>query len=167
MYYSRFKANEFYSAYLYLSMAAYFETEGLGGFAHWMKIQVKEESFHGMKFFNFLNERGSSVVLESIEKPPAKFSSIEDIFKKTLAHEKKVTAAINDLYTLARKLNDNASCIFLQWFINEQVEEEKNATDILAKIKYAGGHPAGVLMLDKELSLRPQPVLDPLSDNGA
>ena len=91
---------ELYSAYLYLSMAAYFESESLAGFSHWMKMQVQEEVLHAMKLFDFLNERETRVVLEAIDKPLAKFSSIKDIFEKTLKHEKKVTASINDLYSL-------------------------------------------------------------------
>lgn len=157
---------ELYSAYLYLSMAAYFESESLEGFSHWMKIQAQEEIIHAMKFFNFLNERGARVVLGAIDKPPASFPSIEDVFKKTLAHEKKVTASINNLYKMAKKVNDNAASVFLQWFINEQVEEEKNPTDILGKLKYVSKQPAGILILDKELAARPQPVLDPAAANG-
>jgi len=152
---------ELYSAYLYLSMAAYLESENLSGFSHWMKMQVQEEVLHAMKFFDFLNERGSRVVLEAIDKPLAKFSSIKDVFEKTLKHEQKVTASINDLYALAKKVNDRAACIFLQWFITEQVEEEKNPADILGKLKYVSDQPAGILILDKELAARRQPVLDP------
>jgi len=158
---------EFYSAYLYLSMASYFEAESLEGFSHWMKTQAQEETLHAMKFFNFLNERGTKVVLGAINKPPANFLSIEDVFKKTLKHEQGVTAGINSLYKTASKLNDNSVCIFLQWFINEQVEEEKSPTDILGKLKYVGNQPAGILMLDKELGARPQPVLDPAADSKA
>ncbi|MFC2149209.1 ferritin [Candidatus Auribacterota bacterium] len=152
---------ELYSSYLYLSMAAYFDAETLEGFAHWMKMQLQEEIMHATKIYNYLNERGCKVVLGAIDKPDGDFKSIEDIFKRTLAHEKLVTASINDLYSIADKVNDNAAKIFLQWFINEQVEEEKNPSDILGKLKYAGKEPAGILMLDKELAARPQPVMDP------
>jgi len=152
---------EFYSSYLYLSMAAYFSTETLDGFTHWMKIQAQEELLHGIKIFDYLNERGEIVTLSQIDKPPTIFSSVEDVFKKTLAHEKTVTESINNLYSLACKVNDNACSIFLQWFINEQVEEEKNANDILGKLKYVNSEPAGILLLDKDLSQRPLPVLDP------
>ncbi len=152
---------EFYSAYLYLSMAAYFESENLAGFSHWMKMQVQEEILHAMKFFDFLNERSSSIVLEAIDKPLAKFSSVKDVFEKTLEHEKKVTASINDLYALAQEVNDQATCVFLQWFINEQVEEEKNPADILGKLRYVSDQPAGILILDKDLATRQQPVLEP------
>ena len=152
---------ELYSAYLYLSMFAYFESESLAGFSHWMKMQVQEEILHAMKFFDFLNKRSSRVVLEAIDKPLTKFSSIKDVFEKTLRHEQKVTASINDLYTLAQKVNDQTVCVFLQWFIAEQVEEEKNPADILGKLKYISDQPAGILMLDKELATRLQPVLSP------
>jgi ferritin len=154
---------ELYSSYLYLSMAAYLDSESLGGFSHWMKAQAQEEVLHAMKIFNFLNERGSRVVLGAIDKPPANFKGIEEVFKKTLAHEQLVTASINDLYTLAKKVNDHASAVFLEWFINEQVEEEKNPADILGKLKYVSNQPAGILILDKELAARPQPVLDSIA----
>jgi len=98
-------------------------------------------------------------VLGAIDKPPCEFSSIEDVFKKTLQHEQAVTARINKIYALASKLNDNASTIFLQWFVNEQVEEEKNPTEILAKLKYVKDQPAGILILDKELAARIPPTL--------
>lgn len=152
---------ELYSAYLYLSMAAYFEAENLAGFSHWMKMQIQEEILHAMKFFDFLNERGSRVILGAIDKPLENFSSIKDVFEKTLKHEQKVTASINKLYVLAQEINDRATCVFLQWFINEQVEEEKSPAEILGKLKYVSDQPAGILILDKELATRPQPVLDP------
>ena len=152
---------ELYSSYLYLGMAAYFEAENLGGFAQWMKIQAAEEISHAMKFFNFINERGGAVVLDAIDKPPAKYASPEEVFAKTLEHEKLVTKSINNLYSLARDLNDNASLIFLEWFITEQVEEEKNPTDILGKLKYVSKEPAGILILDKDLGMRALPVFQP------
>ena len=152
---------ELYSAYIYLSMAAYFEAENLSGFSHWMRMQVQEEILHAVKLFDYLNERGCKVVLETIDKHPADFSSAEDVFQKVLQHERKVTKSINNLYRLAQKVNDNAATGFLQWFVNEQVEEEKNTLDVLQKLKYAGNQAAGVLFLDKELASRPQPVIDP------
>ncbi|MFH1768294.1 MAG: ferritin [Candidatus Omnitrophota bacterium] len=145
---------ELYSGYLYLSMAAYFDAENLAGCSHWMKAQAKEEVSHAMKFFEFLNDRGSRVVLEAIDKPPAAFKSVEDVFKKTLDHEQKVTASINNLYDLAEKVDDKPAKVFLQWFINEQVEEEKNPSDILGKLKYIKEDSAAMLMLDKELGAR-------------
>ena len=155
---------ELYSAYIYLSMSAYLEAENLPGSSHWMNMQIQEELLHVGKLFNFLNERSVKVNLEAVDKPPAKFSSMEDVFKKTLAHEQVVTTRINNLYSLAEKTGDNATKIFLQWFINEQVEEEKAATDVLGKLKHIKSQPAGILILDNELATRPQPVLSPAAD---
>lgn len=151
---------EFYSAYLYLSMAAYFESKGLSGMSSWMQKQAQEELFHGMKFFTFLNDRGTRVVLEAIDKPTANFSSVRKVFEETLKHEKLVTASINNLYSLAQKANDTAALMFLSWFITEQVEEEKAPSDILAKLDYIKEDSTGIVILDKELGARPQPVFD-------
>lgn len=152
---------EMFSAYLYLAMASYFEGESLDGFAHWMKIQASEELSHAMKFYNFIGERGQTVELQAIAKPDSTFSSVEDVFTKTLAHEKFITKSINDLYAMAQKDNDNASVIFLDWFVTEQVEEEKNPSDILGKLKYVGKGGNGILMLDKELLARAMPTFAP------
>ena len=149
---------EYYSSYLYLSMAAYFESMGLTGFTAWMKIQAEEEMIHMRMFFTYVNERGGRVILESIDKPPADFESIKDVFEQTLEHEKLVTASINNLYKVSKDINDNASTIFLQWFITEQVEEEKNAKDIIDRLALIKENPMGILMIDKELGSRPQPV---------
>ena len=146
--------NELYSAYLYLSMAAYLESINLEGFSHWMKAQAKEEVEHGMKMFEFLNDRGQRVVLEEIPQPPQEFNSPKGVFEETLKHEKKVTELINKLYELSQKVSDNSASIFLQWFITEQVEEEKNAATILEKLKIVKPDSAGLLMLDKELGSR-------------
>lgn len=151
---------EYYSSYLYLSMAAYFESKNLPGMSHWMKMQAQEEMLHTMKFFDFMNDRGCRVVFGAIDKPPSDFSSVKDVFKKTLEHEKKVTASINNLYSIASSANDNAAVVLLQWFITEQVEEEKNPSDILAKIDFIKEDTVGLLMLDKELAARLQPVID-------
>jgi len=129
--------NELYSAYIYLAMAAYFETKNLPGFAHWMKVQYKEEVSHAMKMFEFLNDRGVRVLLQSIAQPTLEYSSALEVFEETLKHEKKVTALINALYELAKQVNDNASSVFLHWFISEQVEEEKNASQIIETLKIA------------------------------
>lgn len=146
--------NELYSAYLYLSMAAYFESTNLSGFAHWMKIQAKEEYGHAMKFYGFLNDRNERVILQAIDQPPYDFNSVQEVFEKTLAHEKEVTAMINDLYDLAQKVSDNATMVFLHWYITEQVEEENNAVVILDKIKAIKSEPAGLMMLDSILGKR-------------
>ena len=151
---------EYFSSYLYLSMAAYFESKNLPGMSHWMKMQVQEETLHGNKFYDYLNDRGSKVILGAIDKPQSEFSSVKDVFKKTLEHEKKVTASINNLYSVAQSINDNSAVTFLQWFITEQVEEEKNANDILARLEYIKEDSVGILMLDKELAVRAQPVIN-------
>ena len=146
--------NELYSAYLYLSMAAYFEAKNLSGFAHWMKVQYKEEVSHGMKMFEFLCDRGVRVELQAIPQPPIEFSSVLGVFEETLKHEKKVTALLNALSDLAKKVDDKASEIFLQWFISEQVEEEKNDTVIIETLKMIKPDSAGIIMYDRELAKR-------------
>jgi ferritin len=146
--------NELYSAYLYLSMAAWFESVNLEGFAHWMKVQAKEENAHAMKIFDFLNDRGVKVVLQAIVQPPVEFSSVKEIFEQALGHEKKVTAMINKLYELSQNLGDYASRVFLHWFITEQVEEEKNPSKILEALKMIKGEGAALIMLDRELAKR-------------
>lgn len=148
---------EMFSAYLYLAMAAYCEAENWGGFAQWMKSQAMEEMEHAMKLYAFIFDRGGVVELQAIDKPESDFKSITQVFEKTLAHEKSVTKNISDLYELARKQDDHASLIFLQWFVSEQVEEEKNATDILAKLKQIGSSGGALVMLDKQLGKRALP----------
>ncbi len=145
---------ELYSSYLYLSMAAHFETVSLPGFAHWIKLQSQEEYEHGMKFFHYINERSAKVVLEAIAKPPVEFKAPLDVMKKVLEHEKKVTALIEALYELALKEKDYPTQVMLQWFIKEQVEEEKNATDIVELLKSIGDSPAGLAMVDSKLGAR-------------
>ncbi|MGB9676999.1 MAG: ferritin [Candidatus Ratteibacteria bacterium] len=145
---------ELYSAYLYLSMASYFDYINLEGFSHWMKVQAKEEFGHAMRIYEFLNDRGERVIFEEIEKPPSDFSSPLDVFEKTLNHEKEITKSIENLYKLAKEKNDYSSEIMLQWFINEQVEEEKQASVILEKIKKIEDKPHLILMIDKELAKR-------------
>lgn len=145
---------EFYSAYLYLSMAAYFNASNLPGFAHWMTVQAKEEAGHAMKFYNYVNESGGRVVLEAIDKPSSDFKSPLDVVKKTLEHEKKVTVSINAIYELAVKEKDYPTQVMLQWFITEQVEEEKAASDIVEMLKMIGDAPAGLIMADRQLGAR-------------
>mgnify|MGYP001575915754 CR=1 FL=1 len=146
--------NELYSEYLYLSMAAYFETVNLLGFSHWMKKQAGEEKVHAMKIFDFLCDRGVRVILEAIPQPPTEFSSVKEVFEETLKHEKKVTALINNLYNLSQKVNDQAAMVFLHWFIAEQVEEEKNPAKILEDIKMIKPDSGAILILDRELAKR-------------
>ncbi len=146
--------NELYSAYLYLAMSAYFESENLPGFAHWMRLQAEEEQTHALKFFDFINERGGRVALGAIEEPPADFASPLNVFEETLSHEQKVTGMIHDLYALALEEKDYASQVFLHWFVDEQVEEEAHATEILEQLKMVGDRAQGLLMLDRGLGER-------------
>jgi ferritin len=146
--------HELESAYLYLSMAAYFESVNLQGFAHWMRLQHQEETAHGMKLFNYLNDRGGRVRLQAIAQPQTDFASSLEVFEQALTHEQKVTALINNLYDLAIKHNDHATQIHLQWFITEQVEEEKNAQDVVDKLKMAADHPGALFLLDQQLASR-------------
>lgn len=145
---------ELYSAYLYLSMAAYFYSINMTGFANWMTVQNQEETMHAMKFYNFINERGGRVRLEAIERPPAEWSSPLEVFQETLKHEQKVTALINNLVDLAIAERDHASNAFLQWFITEQVEEEASANEIIQNLQLAGNEPPALFMLDRELGTR-------------
>lgn len=145
---------ESYSAFMYLSMSAYFETLGLSGFAHWMKIQYQEESAHAIKFFNYVTERGGKVVLKAIDQVPVDFDSVVDVFEKTLTHEMHVTSLINNLIEVSIKAKDHASQSFLKWFIDEQVEEEANVEKILATLKLINGQGNGIFMMDRELSQR-------------
>jgi ferritin len=146
--------NELYSSYLYLAMSAYCEANNLPGFAHWLRVQSQEEIEHAMKFFGFVNERGGRVVLEAIDKPPVEFESPVKIFEETLIHERKVTAMINSLYELALEEKDYASQVMLHWFIDEQVEEEANASYILDTLKAVGEKGQALVMLDRELAKR-------------
>ena len=145
---------EFFSAYFYLSMAAYFESLNLSGFSNWMKIQYQEEISHTMKFFNYINERGGKVILKGVEAPPHSWDSPTHVFEETLKHEEKVTSLINDLVDLSIKEKDHATSNFLQWYIQEQVEEEANVGNILAKLKMIQHSPESLFILDKELGAR-------------
>ncbi len=146
--------NELFSAYQYLSMAAYCESENLPGFAHWMRAQAREETVHAMKFYDFVLERNGRVVLREIDGPLVEFGSPLEVFERALEHEQKVTAMINDLYGLAAGENDYASQTFLQWFVTEQVEEEKNAGDVVETLKMIGDKSEALFLLDRELGQR-------------
>jgi ferritin len=146
--------HEFYSSYLYLSMAGSFEVANLRGFAHWMREQSREELEHAMKFFDFLLDRGESVQLQAIEAPPYAFRSPLDTFEQALEHEKEITAHINDLYGLAVRENDYPAQVLLNWFVQEQVEEEKAATETVERLRLAGEDGAALLLLDSELGNR-------------
>jgi len=146
--------NELYSAYLYLAMAAHCEHKNFKGFANWLKIQAKEEVAHAMRLYDFVNDRGGKVVLSAIDQPPAEYQSLTEIFEKVLNHEKGVTTKINHLYELAKEENDYPLQVHLQWFIDEQVEEEKNPAEILAMLQLIGESGSGIMMLDYELGER-------------
>lgn len=146
--------HEMYSAYLYLSMSSYCESVSMAGFASWMRFQAKEEMEHAMKFYDFIQDRGGRVVLQAIAQPPAEFGTMREIFEQTLQHEQKVTGRIHHLYKLALQENDYASQVFLNWFVDEQVEEEKNASQILDILKLIGDSPNGLFHLDHRLSKR-------------
>ena len=135
-------------------VAAYCDGAGLSGCAHWMRKQSQEEIEHAMKFYAYVNDRGSRVVLEAIEKPPVEFESLLDVFEKTYAHEQKVTSLIWKLYEVAREANDYATESMLQWYIDEQVEEEKNASEIVAKLKLVGTKGQALFMIDRALAAR-------------
>ena len=145
---------ELYSSYLYLSMAAYFASVNLPGFAHWMKCQAQEEVVHAMKFYDYMNERGGNVVLSAIEGPPTSWASPLNAFEEAYAHEQKVTGLINGLVDLAIEEKDHASNNFLQWFVAEQVEEEDTADGVVQSLKLAGTQGGGLFMIDRELGKR-------------
>jgi ferritin len=148
---------ELYSAYLYLSMSAYCESVNLSGFANWMRVQAQEELGHAMMLFDYVNDRGGRVVLKAIDQPIPVWKSPLEMFEQVLKHERKVTGLIDQLYALAVKENDYATQMQLQWFITEQVEEEKSAGAMVEQLKLIGDQTAPLLMLDKELSTRQAP----------
>jgi ferritin len=145
---------ETYSAYLYLSMSAYFETLSLPGLAQWMRCQAQEEMVHSMKFFDYIAERGGKIILEPIDGPPTEWGSPLKAFEDAYAHEQKVTGMINDLVDLAIQEKDHASNNMLQWFVAEQVEEEASADAVVQKLKLAGDQGGGMFMIDRELGTR-------------
>ena len=145
---------ELFSSYIYLSMAAYCEAINLPGFAHWMRAQSQEELEHAMKFYEFINDRGGRVVLQALDQPPVEFEGPSTVFKKTLEHEQYITGKIHDLYALAAEEKDYAAQIFLQWFVEEQVEEEQSAGEILEMLKMIGDKGQGLIMLDRQLAQR-------------
>ncbi len=146
---------ELYSSYMYLSMSAYFEGESLVGMAQWMKVQAQEEVVHAIKFYEYVIERGGRVILTGIEDPPTDWKSPLEVFEKTLIHEQKVTCLINNLVDIANDLKDHATTSMLKWFVDEQVEEEASADEIVQKLKQMKDVPGGIYMLDKELGSRP------------
>ena len=145
---------EMYSSNLYLSMAAYYATINLNGFANWMRIQAEEELFHALKFFDFVLDRGGHVELDAIAAPQVKWNNAVTPFEDAFIHEQKVTAWINELMELANQEKDYATISFLNWFVDEQVEEEKNTSEILDRLHLSGDSKASLFMLDNELKTR-------------
>lgn len=145
---------EFHSAYLYLSMSSYFQSIGMAGCANWMKVQHQEELAHATHFFDYVLERGGRVLLTPIAAVEVDFKSVLHAFEETLTHEVKVTGLINNLMDIAIKESDHATKSFLQWFVDEQVEEESNVEQILHNLKLINGEGQGLLMLDREMQAR-------------
>ena len=145
---------ETFSAYLYWSMSAYFESINLKGFATWMRVQALEEMTHAEKFFNFVNERGGRVLMAAIDEPATQWETPLAAFEAAYKHEVMVTGLINSLMDLAVAESDHAAAIFLQWFVSEQVEEEASADEVIQKLKLIGKDSASLFMLDQELGQR-------------
>jgi ferritin len=145
---------ELYSAYLYLGMSAWCESANLPGAARWLQTQAQEEQSHALKFYAFVHDRGGKVTLEAIAKPDQEYASLLDLFEQVLDHEHKVTASINGLYKTALAESDYPAQVMLHWFIDEQVEEEKNATAIVESLKMVGTQGASLFMVDRQLGAR-------------
>lgn len=144
--------NEYFASYTYLSMAAHCESINMQGFAAWLRRQSSEELTHAMRLFDYMIDRDAKVTLQAISKPQSKFKSLTDMFQQVLDNEREVTGMINNLYEQAISENDHATAVELQWFIQEQVEEEKSANDILEKLKLAGNSSSALIILDSQLS---------------
>lgn len=147
-------AHEFYASHLYLAMAAQFEEQSYEGFAQWMRMQSREENAHAMKLFDYLVERGARIELDQIDKPPVEFGTPADAFRKALEHEQKVTGLINQVYEAALEAKDYPTQIMLQWFIEEQVEEEESTGTAVERLEMAGDNRAAVMFLDAEFGRR-------------
>jgi len=152
---------EFFSSYLYLSMANYFAAENLDGMASWMRVQLEEERIHAMKFVDFINDRGGRVVLQQIDQPTIEWDSPLAAFQNAYEHECLISSKINTLVELAGRENDHAAHNFLQWFVSEQVEEEATALRIVEQLKRVGDNPVGLLMIDQQLGARTPAAADP------
>ena len=150
--------DEFYSAYLYLAMSAYCAHIDFNGAANWLKQQYEEEQMHATRIYNYLVDQGAHVVLQEIPQPPSDFGTILDVFKSSLNHEQKMTAKLNNLSDQALKEKDHATYNLLQWFVNEQVEEEATVGEIISKLKLVKDDGYGLLMIDNELGARPAPA---------
>ncbi len=154
---------EMFSAYLYLSMGSWFEERNLMGFANWFRCQFLEENMHGMKMYNFVNERGAKVNLKPIEGPKTEWNSYIEVFEQVAEHEAHVTSLINKMVKISRDLSDYASESFLMWYVDEQVEEEATADELLSRLKLIGSDPNALINLDTELKGRaPSPNVIPI-----
>ncbi len=145
---------ELYSAYLYMNMANYYADQSLNGFENWFFVQTQEERDHALLFRQYLLNNGESVVLTAIDAPNENYSNYKEPLVKALEHEEYVTASINEIYAAAYKINDFRTMQFLDWFIKEQGEEEKNADDNIKKYDLFAGDPKGLYMLDNEMKAR-------------
>ncbi len=145
---------ELFSSYLYLSMSAYFESQSMPGMANWMRVQAQEELTHAMKFYAFVNERDGRVKLGPVEGPRTEWSSPLEVFEEAYKHELKISGLINRLVKLAIEESDFATHSFLQWFVNEQVEEEAAARLVIDRLRLVGDNGAAMYMLDNELAQR-------------
>ncbi|MGL4914613.1 MAG: ferritin [Romboutsia sp.] len=145
---------EFFSEYLYISMEAYFAEHDLDGFANFFNVQAREERDHAYKFFNYVNRAGGKVILEAFDKPKSDFSTPLDVFESALEHEKFITKSIHDLLDLALESKDHTTVSFLNWFVDEQSEEEESMNKVVKKLRLLNENPAGLFMLDQELSQR-------------
>lgn len=145
---------EFSSAYLYLAMSAYCSHREFNGAAHWFRLQYDEEHLHGNKVYDYLIDQGVRVPLQPIDQPDADFGSLLSVFESSLAHEQEMTARLNDLSNQALGEKDHATYNLLQWFVNEQVEEEATLGAIIAKLRLVGDDGYGLLMIDNELGMR-------------
>lgn len=154
---------EFYSSYLYLSMAAWFDSQNLAGFSNWMNVQAQEEWAHGLKIFNFVNERGGKVSLAKIDEPKTEWTDIINVYEDVLEHEQKITSLINQLSDIAIEESDHATKNFLHWFVDEQVEEEASVDNVLQQLKMIDGKGTGLFLLDREMQSR---VFVPIDGNN-
>jgi len=145
---------ELSSSYIYLSLAAYYESEHLEGFASWMQMQAQEEVGHAMKFYSYIHSRGGRVLLTAIDGPQTSWKSPKAGFQEALNHEKKISKRIDDLVEIANAENDNASHQFLMWFVAEQVEEEESVSRVVDKLKMINDAPGGIFMMDRDLARR-------------
>ena len=146
--------SEFSSAYTYLAMSAHCSAQSLDGFAGWLRTQAQEEAGHAIKIYDYVEDRGGRVALQAIDRPRAEWKSMLDLFQHVLEHERHVTGEIDALYALAVQEKDYASQAFLQWFVTEQIEEEKTATQVVETLRLVGDHRETLITVDRELGQR-------------